>query len=298
MTQQQALDIGTKAIGQHDARLLLSHITGQSLTNIILNNTKPLDEPAIGAFLAAIERRKAKEPLQYILGRWAFMGLDIITDPRALIPRQETELLVEEALAFIHGLGRRRAKVLDVCTGSGCIAVAIAKLSDADVTAIDISPAALALAAENTALHQADIHFLQSDLFAGLDGQAYDVIISNPPYIPTGELTNLQTEIQDHEPMLALDGGPDGIDIYRRLIPASLNHLTPDGALFLEIGPRVVETIMKSAGYGIVRLVKDYAGLNRVLAGQKQHKSAHSKSKRSPRQAKPEGAGAPDPEEA
>ena len=268
MTQQQALDICTKAIGQHEARLLLSHITGQSLTSIILNNTKPLGEPATGAFLAALERRKAKEPLQYILGRWAFMGLEMLTDPRALIPRPETELLVEEALKFIHGLGRR-AKVLDVCTGSGCIAVAIAKLVDADVTAIDISPAALTLAKENAALHQAKINFLQSDLFAGLAGQTYDVIISNPPYIPTGELSGLQHEIQDHEPMLALDGGPDGLDIYRRLVPASLEHLTPGGALFLEIGPAEVETIMKSAGYGIVRLVKDYAGLNRVLAGER-----------------------------
>ena len=266
MTLQQIVDIGAEAIGRHEARLLLSHITGQSLTNIILNNTKPLDEPAIGAFFAALERRKAKEPLQYILGRWGFMGLEMLTDPRALIPRPETELLVAEALSFIDKLGRK-AKVLDVCTGSGCIAVAIAKLTDADVTAVDISPAALTLAAENAALHRVQIKFRQSDLFAGLKGQTYDVIISNPPYIPTGELSALQPEIQAHEPMLALDGGQDGLDIYRRLVPASLEHLAPDGALFLEIGPKAVETIMTSAGYGIVRLEKDYAGLNRVLVG-------------------------------
>ena len=266
MTLQDALNIGAEAIGRHEARLLLSHVTGLGLSDIIINNTKPLDEPAKGAFFAGIQRRQAKEPLQYILGRWEFMGLEIITDPRALIPRPETELLVEEALAHIHRLGRK-AKVLDVCTGSGCIAVAVAKLADADVTAVDISPAALSLATENAALHGVDIKFVQSDLFGALMGQTYDVIISNPPYIPTAELNHLQAEIQEHEPSLALDGGPDGLDIYRRLVPESLNHLTPSGVLFLEIGPRDVEAIMLGAGYGIVRLIKDYAGLDRVLIG-------------------------------
>ena len=266
MTLQEALNFGAEAIGRHESRLLLSHVTGLGLSDIIINSAKPLDEPAKGAFFAGIERRKAKEPLQYILGRWEFMGLEIITDPRGLIPRPETELLVEEALAHINGLGRP-AGVLDVCTGSGCIAVAIAKLANANVTAADISQAALALAAENAALHRVDINFVQSDLFSALTGRAFDVIISNPPYIPTPELNRLQPEIKGHEPMLALDGGPDGLDIYRRLIPASLNYLAPSGAIFLEIGPREAETIMYSAGYDIVRLVKDYAGLDRVLIG-------------------------------
>ena len=266
MTLQEALNLGTGAIGRHESRLLLSHVTGLGLSGILINNTRPLSEPAKGAFFAGIERRKAREPLQYILGRWEFMGLEIITDPRALIPRPETELLVEEAIAHIRGLGHR-ARVLDVCTGSGCIAVAVAKLADADVTAVDISASALALAAENAALHDVSIKFMQSDLFGALTGQAYDVIISNPPYIPTAELSHLQPEIRQHEPGLALDGGPDGLDIYRRLIPESLNYLTSGGALFLETGPREAETIMKAAGYGIVRLVKDYAGLDRVLTG-------------------------------
>jgi len=266
MTLQEALNLGAEAIGRHEARLLLSHVTGLGLTTLTLDSSMPLYEPAKGAFLAGIERRKAKEPLQYILGMWEFMGLDIISDPRALIPRPETELLVEEALVFIRGLGRT-ARVLDVCTGSGCIAVAMAKLADTDVTAVDISPVALNLAAENAALHKVDIRFVQSDLFHALSMQTFDVIISNPPYIPTPQLSCLQVEIKEHEPMLALDGGNDGLDIYRRLVPQSLNFLSPDGALFLEIGPREVETIMMDAGYGIVRLINDYAGLERVLVG-------------------------------
>ena len=270
MTLQEALTIGTEAIGRRDTQLLLSHITGQSLSSIAINNTQPLDKPAIGAFLAAIDRRKAKEPLQYILGTWEFMGLPIITDARALIPRPETELLVEEALTHIRKLAQP-ARVLDICTGSGCIAIAIAKLTGAAVTATDISPDALALAAENAALHglSGKINFLQSDLFDGLHGQTFDVIISNPPYIPTAGLPRLQPEIRAHEPMLALDGGVDGMDIYRKLVPHSLQHLAPGGALFLEIGPKAVETIMLSAGYDIVRLVKDYAGLDRILIGGK-----------------------------
>ncbi|MCL2404755.1 MAG: peptide chain release factor N(5)-glutamine methyltransferase [Defluviitaleaceae bacterium] len=273
MTIQEALRLGVDAIGRHEAQLLLSHVTGMSLEKIIFDYyTKPLDEPAKGAFFAGLERRKTKEPLQYILGKWEFMGLDIITDTRALIPRPETEIMVEEALTLIQELGRP-ANVLDVCTGSGCIAVAIAKLSGsnvASVTAVDISPAALALAAENATLHEVNnINLVQSDLFCGLNGQTYDVIISNPPYIPTADISSLQPEIS-HEPKLALDGGHDGLDIYRRLIPASVKHIAPTGALFLEIGPRDVETIMYKAGYGIVRLVKDYSGLDRVLIGRKQ----------------------------
>lgn len=269
MNISEALNMGTKAIGKHEARLLLSHITALSPAEIITNTNKPLDEKTIGAFLASIKRREAKEPLQYIMGKWEFMGLEFITDNRALIPRPETELMVEEAITHIKKL-HRPAKVLDVCTGSGCIAVSIARLSDSTVTAIDISDEALALAAENAALHNAadNIRFVQSDLFGGLEAQQFDIIISNPPYIPTADLNDLQPEIH-HEPKLALDGGADGMDIYRRLIHLSRDFLAPQGKLLLEIGPPAVEAIMKEAGYDIVRLIKDYAGLLRVLVGQR-----------------------------
>ena len=278
MTLQDALNAST--IAQHEARLLLSHVTGLNFTDIIINANQPLDEPYKGAFFAAVDRRKAREPLQYILGEWEFMGLTIKTDSRALIPRPETELLVEEALTYIRKLGRP-ARVLDVCTGSGCIGVAIAKLADATVTAIDISGEALALATENTALHGLTdkIRFIQGDLLSclkkrapqgdslnNLENQTFDIIISNPPYIPTNDLHSLQQELS-HEPKTALDGGADGMDLYRRLIPQSLGFLAPGGILLLEIGPPAVEAIMRDTGYGIVRLIKDYAGYPRVLVG-------------------------------
>ena len=267
MNISEALNMGTKAIGKHEARLLLSHITALSPAEIITNTNKPLDEKTIGAFLASIKRREAKEPLQYIMGKWEFMGLEFITDNRALIPRPETELMVEEAITHIKKL-HRPAKVLDVCTGSGCIAISIAKLTDADVTAIDISQDALALATENAALHQLQdrIKFVQSDLLHGLKIQTFDIIISNPPYIPSGDIGSLQQELS-HEPILALDGGPDGLDLYRQLIPQSMKYLSPGGVLLLEIGPQAVETIMLGAGYGMIRTIKDYAGLPRILVG-------------------------------
>jgi len=344
LTIYEATQHGKDAIGQHETRLLLSHITGLDQVGLLLNDTKPLSIPSKEAFFAAINRRIANEPLQYILGWWEFMGLAMKTDPRALIPRPETELLVEEALAFIKNIAARKTnthisqtlthanaknrqdrskqdkskqdkskhnknkctiKVLDVCTGSGCIAVAIAKLAvhisatcdiNVDVTAIDISHDALALAKENAVSNQVSdkIHFMQSDLLDGLDIFAhpsshgsdtlehlftssvntfsnpftYDLIISNPPYIPTAELKGLKPEL-DHEPKLALDGGKDGLDLYRRLIPQTIKHLAPDGALMLEIGPKAVEAITKAAGYGIVKVLSDYAGLDRMIIAHK-----------------------------
>ena len=266
MTLHDALIIGTKAIGSHETRLLLSHITGLQYAQ--LNSQKPLSQKAYGAFLTALNRRKASEPLQYILGTWDFYSLPFITDPRALIPRPETELLVEQALAYINKQSKP-VNVLDLCTGSGCIAVAIAKLSNTRVTATDISHDALALASENAKLHSLDINFIQGDLFENLNAQQFDVIISNPPYIPSNEINQLQADIQNHEPHLALDGGIDGMDIYRRIIPQSLDFLTPGGMLFLEIGPIAVKDIMTNAGYDMISVSQDYAKLDRIISAQK-----------------------------
>jgi len=280
VTLHEILAIGSKAIGMHEAKTLLSHITGFNHTEIVINNNQPLDSKAEGAFFAGLDRRLAKEPLQYIIGEWGFMGLDIKTDRRALIPRPETELLVEEALTYIRKL-EPPVKVLDLCTGSGCIAVSIAKLSSAIVTVVDISKDALALAKENAVYHDLDqqINFIQSDLFSTLGGQNFDIIISNPPYICAKDLSKLQPEIF-HEPMLALDGGIDGMDIYRKLIPQALDFLAPNGKLMLEIGPSAVETIMVDAGYDIVQMKKDYSGHDRILVGQKYGGKCETSAKR------------------
>jgi len=260
MTINEALIYGTKIIGRWDTLLLLRHITGQTSAYIMLHEGTPLINGA--EFLSYVNRFKQGEPLQYIIGEWDFMGHTLRTDRRALIPRPETELLVEEALAFI----KPQMTVLDLCTGSGCIAAAIAGAGEYNVTAVDVSADALALAKENG--EGLNINFIQSDLFSEIKG-LFDVIISNPPYITSAEMDTLSSTVLDYEPYLALHGGIDGMDIYRKLIPESLEFLKPGGALFLEIGPVAVKDIMVVSGFKDVVMKQDYAGLNRIVYGVK-----------------------------
>lgn len=259
MTYEKALKCAIEEIGRRDGMLLLAHATGQNSAYILLHPQEEL--PPGSNFLQSIKRRKTGEPLQYILGEWEFCGHIINTDPRALIPRPETELLVEEALKFLSARGW--GNVLDMCTGSGCIAAAVARAGHS-VTAADISPDALSLARENGA--GLDITFVQSDLFAGITGK-FDAIISNPPYITTQEMEGLAPTVRDHEPHMALHGGNDGMDIYRKLVPESLNYLKPGGALFLEIGPLAVAYILEETGFADVKIRQDYAGIDRIVYG-------------------------------
>jgi len=260
MTINEALIYGTEIIGRWDTLLLLRHITGQTSAYIMLHEGTLLINGA--EFLSYINRCKRGEPLQYIIGQWDFMGHTLRTDSRALIPRPETELLVEEALAFIEpGM-----TVLDLCTGSGCIAIAIAGTGEYNVTAVDISADALELAKKNG--EGFGINFIQSDLFSEVEGK-FDVIISNPPYITSAEMEMLSSTVLEYEPHLALHGGEDGMDIYRKLIPESLDFLKPNGVLFLEIGPAAVKNIMLEAGFKNVQMKQDYAGLNRIVYGVK-----------------------------
>jgi len=260
MTMNQALVHGTETIGRRDTLLILRHLTGQTSANIMLCDDKLLENSE--KFLEYVNRFKQGEPLQYIIGEWDFMGQTLRTDSRALIPRPETELLVEEALAVL----KPGMTVLDLCTGSGCIAAAIARAGDFSVTAVDISADALALAKHNG--EGLGIHFIQSDLFSEVEG-AFNVIISNPPYITSEEMNTLSPTVLDYEPHLALHGGEDGMDIYRRLIPESLKFLKPGGALFLEIGSAGVKDIMVASGFKDVHMKQDYAGLNRIVYGVK-----------------------------
>ena len=260
MSFEEALRHATAKIGRRDAMLLLAHATGQSSAYIMLHPYEKLRGHA--QFLQNVERAAAGEPLQYIIGQWEFMGRVVKTDARALIPRPETELLVEEALKFLATVGNN-AKVLDMCTGSGCIAAVVAS-AGYNVTAADISADALSLAQENGA--GLGTEFVQSDLFENICG-LYDVIISNSPYITSGEMDTLDANVREYEPHLALFGGDDGMDIYRRLIPDSLKHLKPGGALFLEIGPSEVRHIMEESGYANVKILQDYAGIDRFVSG-------------------------------
>jgi len=268
VTIKECIKYGVDTIGQRDTMLLMCHILEKSSAYVMLNDDALLKADEEAKFFSYANRYKQNEPLQYIIGEWDFMGQTLRTDSRALIPRPETELLVEDALKFLHKRtcdNPHSISVLDMCTGSGCIAVSVAKAGYA-VTAADISHAALSLAAENTKRLGFDINFIESNLFDKIEGK-FDVIISNPPYITSKEMDILLPSVLNYEPHLALSGGDDGMDIYRSLIPQSVKYLKPGGALFLEIGPPAVENIMNDAGFKNVELKNDYAGLPRIVWG-------------------------------
>jgi release factor glutamine methyltransferase len=215
------------------------------------------------------KRRNNGEPLQYILGEWEFMGLTIKCDPRALIPRMETEFLVEMAAGWLRERRLAAPRILDACTGSGCIAIAMARLvPGAGVTACDISPAALALARENAEQNGQSIRFIQSDLLEQVRGP-FDLIISNPPYITTAEMHSLPDSVRNYEPHLALHGGGDGLEAYRRLAPAAYKALSPGGAVFLEIGPTGAAELFRAAGFIKIEISPDLAGIPRYIQGEK-----------------------------
>lgn len=202
-----------------------------------------------------VSRRKSGEPLQYILGKWEFMGLPFYTRPCALIPRQDTETLCEEALS----IGGKT--LLDLCCGTGCIGVSLAKLGGFEVTFADISPDCLALARENAALNGVSGKFLLTDMFSDIS-DSFDLICVNPPYIPTSELASLQAEVK-REPVLALDGGADGLDFYRRISRDYAAHLNPGGHMLLEVGIGQAEGV--GAMFRRPRIVKDVCGVDRVV---------------------------------
>lgn len=203
-----------------------------------------------------VSRRKSGEPLQYILGKWEFMGLPFYTRPCALIPRQDTETLCEEALS----IGGKT--LLDLCCGTGCIGVSLAKLGGFEVTFADISPDCIDLARENAALNGVSGSFVLTDMFGNISG-SYDMICVNPPYIPTSELASLQAEVK-REPVLALDGGADGLDFYRRISRDYAAHLNPGGTLLMEVGAGQAEDV--AAMFLKAEIIKDICGIERVVA--------------------------------
>lgn len=205
-----------------------------------------------------VSRRKSGEPLQYILGKWEFMGLPFYTWPCALIPRQDTETLCEEALK-INGRGKT---LLDLCCGTGCIGVSLAKLGGFEVTFGDISRDCLALARENAALNGVPGKFLLTDMFSDIS-DSFDLICVNPPYIPTSELASLQTEVK-REPVLALDGGADGLDFYRSIARDYATHISPGGALLMEVGAGQAADVAEM--FSKAEIIKDICGIERVVA--------------------------------
>jgi release factor glutamine methyltransferase len=247
LTFREALTRATDQLSAHpalrpnalaDAAVLLMHLLGIDRATLIAHPERTLDREQQAAYQRYIERRLRFEPMQYILGQTEFYGLTLRVTPAVLIPRPETELLVE---AVLHRLpDDLPLRIVDVGTGSGAIALAIAhSLPQSSVTALDLSPQALAIARENAQANAlvGRIRFLESDLLSAVAHEAlFDAIVSNPPYVPTEDASTLHPQVRDHEPALALYAGADGLGVYRRLIPQAFPALKPGGLLALEIG--------------------------------------------------------------
>jgi len=230
-----ATESDLRANANRDAELLLLHILEAPRTLLITDAGRQLTTLQQSAYQVAIARRLQHEPIQYITGWQEFYGLALHVTPAVLIPRPETELLVEAVLTRLPK--NQPLRIADVGTGSGAIAIALAThLPQAEITALDLSPATLAVARENAALHHLSIRFLESDLLAAVPHEAFDAIVSNPPYVPTTDRETLHPQVRDYEPAQALFAGPTGLDIYHRLIPQAHAALVPGGLLALELG--------------------------------------------------------------
>ena len=248
-----------------DAWYLLSHLTGLTRVQFMLNKGQVTEQNVIDRFNECIGERAKRIPLQYIIGSQEFMGLPFTVNENVLIPRQDTEVLVEEVLKVSEG-----KSVLDICTGSGCIIVSIAKLSKVTkAVGIDISKGALEVAKANANKNQVDVQFIESDLFQNVTGK-FDVIVSNPPYIESHVIPTLMPEVRCHEPMLALDGMEDGLYFYDKIIKESRHYLKENGSIYFERGYNLGEDVKQmliNAGFQNVVVIKDLAGLDRVVCG-------------------------------
>ena len=258
-----------------EAQLLLALTLGATRTAVVAGLHRPLDSADRARFEALVAARCARTPLAYLRGTQEFYGLEFEVGPAVLIPRPETEMLVDfarEALTSAGAVGQR-PMVADVGTGSGCIAVAVLHHAPAARgLALDISPSALTVARGNAARHAviSRLGFVRSDLLSGVASGSLNLVLSNPPYIPTGGLAGLQPEVRDAEPRSALDGGPDGLEFYRRLAPQARRCLTAGGSVAVEVGqgqaPGVAD-IFECAGLTDIDLRRDLAGIERVVIG-------------------------------
>ncbi|MBE5775699.1 MAG: peptide chain release factor N(5)-glutamine methyltransferase [Clostridiales bacterium] len=250
-----------------DARWIAEDKLNMSRTELKFEGDRALNPEALAGLNAALERRMHGEPVQYILESADFMGLKFHVDKRVLIPRQDTESLVEAAIAAL--ISMKEPKVLDMCTGSGCIGLSIGSLvPHARITLSDISKDALDVARTNAKTLGVDAVLRHGDLFAAVGKDRFDLIASNPPYIPRGDLSGLQREVQ-HEPMLALDGGADGLDLYRRIAQGAKDHLNPGGYIYLEVGideaRDVLDLLKENIDCADAGVIKDLCGVERVV---------------------------------
>lgn len=279
-TQVQALlESGDVPEPVTDTWYLLEHTTGRTKADFFMDPDLEISPEVAEETLELAEKRKQRIPLQYLLGSWEFMGYEFRVNESVLIPRQDTEILVEEAVSRIKSGDR----VLDLCTGSGCILVSVLKYAaehgktdlsglgtDLSEKALDVAKAnAKELLAEEAEKGLVQTSFCRGDLWDATDG-TFDLILSNPPYIATAEIESLQEEVKTYDPYQALDGGADGLDFYRRIASDAGTYLKPGGILILEIGydqGKAVSGLLKDAGFSGVCVKKDLAGLDRVVTG-------------------------------
>jgi len=254
-----------------DAEILLAHVLGMDRLHLYLNLERPLEKDEVDAYRQLIGRRGKRVPVAYLTGKKEFYGREFEVNESVLIPRPETEILIDQAVSVLKTMPSPR--ILDMCTGSGVIAITLAHLvPQAHVLAVDISSEALAIAKRNAdRLGVGDqLSFLQSDMFTSLPQQQFDLVCANPPYIPSDDWENLDQEVK-LEPKIALDGGQDGLDYYRIIIAKAPLYLTVGGTLIMEIGwnqGQAVTALAQARGFVNCRIVPDYAGKDRVVVMQ------------------------------
>lgn len=260
-----------------NARLLLEYVCGTDRNTLLAHGEREVTTQEYDSYVNLISARKKRIPLQHLTGVQEFMGLEFYVNPDVLIPRQDTEILVEEAMRHLHD-GMR---ILDMCTGSGCILLSLLYYSnDCTGLGVDVSEKALQTAernaeklnekkeAEEKKTFRAD--FVQSDLFEKISREPFDILVSNPPYIKRDIIDTLMPEVKDHEPILALDGKEDGLYFYREILKKAGDYLTRGGVLFFEIGydqGKAVSELVSEAGFKEVEVIRDFAGLDRVVRG-------------------------------
>ena len=281
LTLKQLYKVGTVKLAEEgieefslDAWYLLEYVTGVSKAMYFAEPERAVSEENADRYIDCIRQRAAHIPLQHITGEQEFMGYPFYVNEHVLIPRQDTETLVEEVIQVM----RPKMKILDMCTGSGCIVLSILKMcrekyymTELQGIGADVSEEALKVARENGRRVEVSVTWIQSDLFAKIpEEEKYDVIVSNPPYIETAVIDTLQEEVRIHDPYIALDGKEDGLYFYRRIISEAGKYLKPQGKLMFEIGcdqAEAVEELMKNASYEQITVKKDLAGLDRVVYG-------------------------------
>lgn len=258
-----------------DARFLLEEVCGTNLQTLLVFPEKKVTEEEVNQYRAFVQRRKDREPTAMILGEWDFMGLTFRLNKSTLIPEQDTEVLVETALEELkrRGPGEAPLRILDLCTGSGCILLSLLhELGNAGGLGTDLSEEALEAARENAVRLglQERAAFRQGDLWEPVGDERFDLIVSNPPYVPTDVIPTLEPEVRCGEPYAALDGGEDGLVFYRRIMKEAAGHLKPSGIIIVESGfdeAAQIAALMQDQKLRGIRTVKDYGGLDRVVLG-------------------------------